>query len=186
MAFPLFVALYALAHIFIWRVLVSGLLLSAWAQGGLALVLLVLGTMPFLARRLERRGHVKLARIFAWVGYTWAGLVLLFVMVRLAVDILRDVLALLGVPVAHDLARPLPMVATGIFTTILAAYAFIERSRVRVEHIDVPTEKDLGGLALLRVAQVSDVHIGSMNGRRRVRTMIRRLEESRPDVVVST
>ncbi|MHB8254814.1 MAG: metallophosphoesterase, partial [Acidiferrobacter sp.] len=29
-------------------------------------------------------------------------------------------------------------------------------------------------------------HIGSMNGRRRVRTMIRRLEESRPDVVVST
>jgi len=186
MMLPLFIALYGLAHAFIWHAIVSGLRLSGPAQGFLALVLLALGVTPFLARRLERRRHTHLARVFAWVGYTWAGLVLLFVLARVTADVLVGLFGILGLHVTHDLARPLSLLVTGILTAILAIYAFIERSRVRVEYVDVPTDKGMGGLPLLRVAQISDVHIGSMNGRKRVRTMIRRLNESRPDVVVST
>ena len=186
MIFPVFVALYGLAHVYIWHAIVSGVRLAVWAQGALALGLLALGVTPFLARRLERRGYVGLARLFAWVGYTWAGLVLLFVLARFGTDLLMVVVAAAGWSAPQGLTHLLPLIATAIFTTTLAVYSFIERSRVRVESIDVPTAKAMGATPLLRVAQISDVHIGSMNGRRRIRTVVRRLNEIRPDVVVST
>jgi len=185
MIFPVFIVLYVLAHVFIWHALVSGLDPSRYVQGFLAVGLATMALTPFLARRLERRGLVRLARIFAWVGYTWAGLVLLFVMARFAADLVLNCALLLGfVPTSGP--RSWFLDSTGVLTALLATYAFIERSRVRIETIDVPTHKDLGGRAVLRVAQISDVHIGSMNGRRRVRALLERLERCKADIVVST
>lgn len=186
MIFPVFIALYGLAHVYIWHAIVSGVHLPVWAQGLLAFGLLALGLTPFLARRLERRGYAQLGRLFAWVGYTWAGLVLLFVLARFGTDLLMVVAAAAGWSMPEGLIRSLSLIATGVLTATLAVYSFIERSRVRVEFIAVPTAKATGAPALLKVAQISDVHIGSMNGRRRIRTVVRRLKEIGPDVVVST
>lgn len=186
MIFRVFFTLYGLAHIIIWQTVATGLGLGDIGQGILVSLLLVLAAAPLLARRLERRNHVAAGRIWAWVGYTWAGIVLLFVLTRLVVAIY---LLLAGVFDWWPSRHPDPLVSlllTGVLTLILAAYAFIERSRIRIERIDLPTDKELGPRPFLRVAQISDVHIGSMNGRRRVRAMIRRLTEADPDIVVST
>ncbi|HUW98669.1 MAG TPA: metallophosphoesterase [Acidiferrobacter sp.] len=186
MIFPFFLALYGLGHALIWYAVVSGLQLLAFGQGLLALILLALAAAPFLARRLERRGYIKMARVFAWAGYTWAGLVLFFVLARVVTDVLVGLADVLDPHTVHGTMAFSSLLVTGLLTVVLAAYAFIERSRIRVETIDVPTAKGMGELSLLRVAQISDVHIGSMNGRRRVRTIVRRLNELHPDVVVST
>ncbi len=185
MFFPVFVALYAWAHVFLWQVLASGLHLAVPARLALGLVLPILAVLPFGARRLERRGYARLARVSAWVGYTWSGLVLLFVLARLTADC---ALALWGLftPQAPALAGPSgALFLTAGLTIALAGYAFVERSRVRIEFINVPTAKDVGG-SHVRVAQISDVHIGSMNGQRRVRRLAARLASCHPDLIVST
>ncbi len=186
MIFPVFMVLYALAHILIWVVLSKGFVLSSASKGFLALVLAALGITPILARRLDRGGWTRAAQVFSWVGYTWAGLVLLFVMARIATDgVLGLVFALAGQPPVAT-GRLLAIAATLGLTAILALYAFIERSRVRVETVTLPTAKELGVTGVLRIAQISDVHIGSMNGRRRIQTLLRRLQEHEVDLVVST
>ena len=83
-------------------------------------------------------------------------------------------------------ARLVSLAFTLSLTVALALYAFIERSRIRVETIDIPTTKDVGPSGVLCIAQVSDVHIGSMNGRRRIEALLKRLRDHDPDVVVST
>ncbi len=185
MIFPVFITLYSLAHIFIWHVLVADLGLSLPGRVGLGVALAGLGLTPFLARRLDRRGFERWGRVFSWIGYTWAGLVLLFVMARLAVDLALAISFMLaGAPRAP--ARPLSLALSLGLTVALALYAFIERSRLRVEMVDIPTTKDVGPSGVLCIAQVSDAHIGSMNGRRRIQTLLRRLSDHDPDVVVST
>ena len=186
MLFPVFIALYSLAHVFIWHALATGLGLSWSGRAGLGVALLGLGLMPFLARRLDRRGFERLGRVFSWIGYTWAGLVLLFVMARLAADLVLAVSFMLAGAPPAPAARLLLLALTLGLTAALAIYAFIERSRIRVETIDIPTTKDVGGSGILRIAQISDVHIGSMNGRRRIHTLLKRLHDYDPDVVVST
>ncbi len=186
MIFPVFIALYGLAHAFIWHALVVGFALSPSESAGLGGAVLGLGLTPFFARRLDRRGLKHIGRVFSWIGYTWAGLVLLFIMARLATDLLLGVsFVLAGVP-SHAEARVWSLVLSLSLAGILSVYAFFERSRIRVETIDIPTAKDVGAPAVLRIAQISDVHIGSMNGRRRIQTLLKRLEEHDPDVVVST
>ena len=186
MIFPVFVTLYGLAHVLIWHVLTAGLGLSQPERLGLGGALAGLGLTPFLARRLDRRGFERLGRVFSWIGYTWAGLVLLFVMARLAADLVLAVsFTLAGVPPAPA-ARLVSLALTLGLTAVLALYAFIERSRIRVETVDIPTTKDVGPSGVLCIAQVSDVHIGSMNGRRRIETLLKRLRDHDPDVVVST
>ena len=186
MIFPVFVTLYGLAHVLIWYVLTVGLGLSWPARLGVGVALAGLGLTPFLARRLDRRGFGRLGRVFSWIGYTWAGLVLLFVMARLAADLVLAVSFLLTGAPPVPAARLVSLAFTLSLTVALALYAFIERSRIRVEMIDIPTTKDVGPSGVLCIAQVSDVHIGSMNGRRRIEALLKRLRDHDPDVVVST
>ncbi len=186
MIFRVLVALYVLAHVFIWHALVAGLAPPLSGRIGLGIALSGLGLTPFLARWLDRRGFGHVGPVFSWIGYTWAGLVLLFVIARLAIDLLLGVaFILVGAP-PEEAVRSLSLMLTLVLTGALAVYAFVERSRVRVETIDIPTTKDVGAPGVLRIAQISDVHIGPMNGRRRVRTLLKRLQEHDPDVVVST
>lgn len=186
MIFPVFIALYGLAHVFIWHALAVGLALSPSGSADLGGALLGLGLTPFFARRMDRRGLKRVGRVFSWIGYTWAGLVLLFTMARLASDLLLGVSFVLAGEPSHAGARVLSLTLSLSLTGLLAIYAFFERSRIRVETIDIPTAKDVGASAALCIAQISDVHIGTMNGRRRIQTLLKRLREHDPDVLVST
>ncbi len=186
MIFPLFLALYGLAHVFIWHVLVVGFALSPPLSAVLGGVLLGLGLTPFFARRMDRRQFKHIGRVLSWIGYTWAGLVLLFTMARLATDLmLGGWFVLMGAP-SHAAARVASLISSLSLTGLLAIYAFFERSRIQVETVNVPTTKDIGPSTVLCIAQISDVHIGTMNGRRRIQTLLKRLQEHEPDVVVST
>ncbi|WP_298137368.1 metallophosphoesterase [Acidiferrobacter sp.] len=186
MLFPVFMVFYGLAQAFVWHVLVVGLNLSLSGRISVGTAIFCLGLAPFLARRLDRRGLERWGKAFSWAGYTWAGLVLLFVMARLAADFVMKVAFMATGGVPSPAARPLSLALTVGLTALLAIYAFIERSRIRVETIDIPTSKDIGIPGGLLIAQISDVHIGSMNGRRRIDALVKKLRDQNPDVVVST
>lgn len=178
---------YTLAHIFIADVIATDLHFGIAATALLTGILALCAVTPFVARRLERHGPLALARGLALFGYTWAGLVLLFVLARLATDLIAVGVALPG----DRFAQPVVsgeghLLLTLALTAVLAVYAFIERSRVRIERIELPTAKPMPGPRGLRIAQISDVHIGFMNGRRRVQTIIRCLHAIDADLVVST
>ncbi len=144
MIFLVFVALYGLAHVFIWHALVVGLVLPPSESAILGGMLLGLGLTPFFARRMDRRPFKRIGRALSWVGYTWAGLVLLFTMARLATDLMLGVsFVLVGAP-SHVATRALSLILSLSLTGLLAIYAFFERSRIRVETINVPTTKDIG------------------------------------------
>ncbi len=179
-----FLVLYLLAHAYVAEILVTGMQLGAFATAILTVILILFGASPFVGRRLERAGHLRSARAFAVFGYTWAGLVLLFVLSRLTVDFLIFLVA----PVAARAFAPFgALILTAVCGSGLALYAFMERSRVRVESYTLPTGKWPDSLRdHVRVAQISDVHIGFMNGKRRIRAIAARLRAYKPDIVVST
>ncbi|MDA8390295.1 MAG: metallophosphoesterase [Gammaproteobacteria bacterium] len=181
-----FLVMYLLAHAFVAEILVTGMQLGPFATVIVAVILIVFGASPFVGRRLERLGHLRAARVFAVFGYTWAGLVVLFVLSRLTVDLATLLVAPVA-PVARAFAPFGALILTAVCGSGLALYAFMERSRVRVETYTLPTSKwPDSGRDRVRVGQISDVHIGFMNGRRRIRAIAARLRAYEPDIVVST
>lgn len=137
---------------------------------------------PFLLWRLERTGWHRLATAGAWLGYGWMGAVFLFFWIALAVD---------GFGLLADSAGIGAMSSAGSFVLALAvtlgvsAYGVVAATRPRIERVTLVSPKLAAGRVPLRIAYVSDLHLGALVGMRALRRVLTRLEKLDADVVVS-
>src|SRR5574340_162023 len=146
---------------------------------------------PFITRWAERSGHEGLATVTAYIGYSWLGLVFLFVSASLALDAYRLLLYAAGLLIRRDLSA-ISMTAQHAFfvplclSVSIAVYGFFEAGQIHTEHIVIKTSKLSEGMEQLRIAQISDVHLGLIVREERLRNILDAVEKARPDMLVVT
>ena len=147
--------------------------------------------LPFLLWRLERGGWHRPVVAGAWIAYFWMGLTFLFFWVALGIDLFDGVLSAAGALLRVDLSGYAPsawhaFLWSAVLTLGLTAYGFVAALRRRVEHVVLSTSKLPAGSEALRIAQISDVHLGAIIGARRLRRILEKVRALEPDVLVST
>jgi len=157
----------------------------------LALFLTLMAVAPVLVRIAERHGWELTARLLAWTGYLWMGLLFFFFSASLAIDICHILLKGGGALLRLD--PSLLIIGKGPAFGIAAAYAvlatisgYVEARDIRVKRIVIPTTKLPATVRTLTVAQISDVHLGLMVREERLAKMLARVREANPDIIVST
>ena len=146
---------------------------------------------PAIIRQAENAGFKLFARGLAWVGYTWLGVIFLFFSASLLVD-LYCLAVYLGSMILHRdlsfLALSLKMVflIPLALATVIAAYGYKEALNIRTEHIFINTPKLSAAVDRIRIAQISDVHLGLIVRKERLGLILRKIKEARPDILVST
>jgi predicted MPP superfamily phosphohydrolase len=174
---------------FLWRVQVAYHLQGVRLFGLIAFLLIMI-TGPILVRLMERAGLHLPATALAYTVYLWMAVALWFLAFGLLLDIwnLGLRIAALAVPVSSRLTigavagfRVLSLVVL-----LLIIWGSIEARNLRVEHISIRTNLLPSGRQPVRIAQISDVHLGMIEGKGRVRQIARILRETDPDVLVST
>lgn len=158
-------------------------LLAAW--------LVVMTFVPLLLWKLERSGWHRLAVAGAWIGYTWMGVVFLFFWIALALDVLGAAVGAAGAVLHTDLSAYASTLRhsfslAAMLSVALAGYGFFEAHRVRLEGITLASAKPAPGSGSLRIALISDVHLGALVGARRLRRILERVRGLDADVLVST
>lgn len=137
---------------------------------------------PLLVHFLERQGWHRVTVVAAWLSYVWMGYLFLFLCVGLLFDLGHAIAALM------DLNWPLSGTTAFRAVTLLAlallGYGFVEASQIRVEKVTITTPKLASGR--VTVAQISDLHLGIMRGGKLLDSVIDRLRELKPDIVVAT
>lgn len=146
---------------------------------------------PFIVRWAERSGHEVLATIAAHIGFSWLGLVFLFVSASLALDAYRFFLYAAGLLIRKDLSEISITAKHAFFVPLclsvsIAVYGFFEARQIQTEHILVRTSKLPVGLEKLRIVQISDVHLGLIVREDRLRSILREVEKAKPDILVIT
>jgi len=148
---------------------------------------LLMTFFPFLLWRVERGGWHRLATVGAWFGYTWMGFVFLFFWIALALKVVVAVVAASGaLGVAGDVTsgvRTFPLAVA--LTLVVAVYGYFAARRTRVEHVTLTSEKLPDDHAPLRIALLSDVHLGALVGERRLQRIVARVAALGPDIVFS-
>ncbi len=156
----------------------------------LALFLAVMVAAPLLVRLLERGGHEDAARVAAYIGYCWMGVLFLFVVTAGLLDLCRLAVRLAGVVLGRALPLPLDGSAAFLIPFCLAVgigvYGWFEALQIRQEQVTLVTTKLPPGIRRLRIVQISDVHVGLIVREERLRRMIARVREASPDILVST
>ncbi|MEZ4484077.1 MAG: hypothetical protein R2864_05605 [Syntrophotaleaceae bacterium] len=145
---------------------------------------------PVLVRVLDRGGHVAGARSLAWVGYCWMGLLFLAFCLFSAVAAWH-LLALLvqrllpGLPLL-TLHRPAVAALVLLATLSAGLSAFYEATDFRVEKVLLKTNKLPVGRDRLRIAQVSDLHLGLLHRGETLAPVLAQLQQLQPDLLIAT
>lgn len=134
---------------------------------------------PILARIFERNGLDSTARMTAWIGYCWFGLIFLFLSVGLVLDLWNR----LGSPRVSPKHQ---FVVTLCAALLVFGYGLFEARRIRVERVVVQTDRLPERLKGFRIVQVSDLHLGHIEGISRLRDVIRLIQYEKPDLLVAT
>ena len=145
---------------------------------------------PVAVRLLDRHGYPEVARYLAWIGYSWMGLAFLAFSMLLPV-LCWDLLAL----ALHSLKPTLPRLTVHsptcaiivvVCTLGMGMYGFYEAAYLRVERVILISDKLPPGTPPIRVAQVSDLHLGLLQREKALTPVITILQRLQPDLLVVT
>jgi hypothetical protein len=184
-----FLSIYSLLHVFVYsraRVLLP----AKWPYH--LLLILFMACMvfaPIATRLFERTEHYAMARASALLGYSWLGFLFYsfwgFLIVGVAGIVCRlgNIIAGSSLPTFTG-----PKAASCVLIAALAIniYGYFEARSIRVERFVIKSSKLPAGMNRLRIAQISDVHLGLIVREQRMADILRKVEAENPDILVST
>ena len=163
-----------------------------WGTAALLAPLLVaLTCAPLIIYFLAKQGMGGAARAASWVGYTWLGLLFFFLWTNLAVDLVNLVLRVAGAVSGRGIhafliAGKAPFFALVFLSLALGTYSFLEAREIGIERVRILTDKLPASTPRLRVAQISDVHLGLLVRHRKAERIAEAIRRADPDILVST
>ena len=191
MFFIIFFGLYSSLHLF------ALLKLRKALNPNLAVIIAIVAFMavmiaaPVLVRIFERNQWDTGARMLAYVGYLWMGLLFLFVSWSVLLDAYRLIVWISARLSGQELAAIDLTSRQGFFIAALLSggilfYGFFDALNIRTEQITIPTDKLPAGWERFTIAQISDVHLGLIVDKRRLAKILARVQAAEPHVFVST
>jgi uncharacterized protein len=186
-----FLAAYGLLNAFLLVRARAALSLGPSSTTAAAVFMVGMMTMPIMIRVTENAGLTIVARFFSLVGYTWLGLLFMWVCATVLTDIYRAGLFLGSHLTGKDLSL-LSLSARSYFllacTAVAGAsiYGGFEARHIRTERIVIKSTKFSPAASPLIVAQISDVHLGLTVREDRLKLILRQVIDAKPDILVST
>jgi predicted MPP superfamily phosphohydrolase len=145
---------------------------------------------PVAVRLLDRHGYPEVARYLAWISYSWMGLAFLAFSMLLPL-LCWDLFAF----TLHSFKPTLPRLTVHsptcalivvVCTLGMGMYGFYEAAYMRVERIILLSDKLPPGTPPIRLAQVSDLHLGLIHREKALAPVITILQRLHPDLLVVT
>ena len=156
----------------------------------LALFLVIMVAAPILVRLSERSGYSQLAVILAYSGYIWMGIVFLFAAAALAIDCYRifawGTNLLLHKKFMLSISPKATFFIPLVFSLLITIVGSFEAWDIQLEKVTLASPKIPAAMNGLRIVQISDVHLGLIVRHKRLAKILARVEEARPDILVST
>jgi len=182
-------AVYGGLHSYLWLKATRQLGLNGAVAVAMGLFFALMVVAPFLGRRLLRDGSA-LFNAAEFVTFLWMGIAFYLFVLNLGADLwnlaaalVRGIVPDTNIPTCGG-ARLFWGIA--VATALIVGWAAVEAANVRLRRIEIPTAKLAPGNRPLRIVQVSDVHLGLLVGPRRLGTILARVREAEPDLLVAT
>ncbi len=162
---------------------------------GLGAILALLAAMlfmvaaPLLVHYSEKQGLSSLARLLAYVGYLWMGFAFLFFSASILLDLYRLLAYLFGWTFSFRLPSPSPswrFLLPLVISLTTGTYGYFEALHIRTERVILKTSKIPKELSPVRIAQISDVHLGMIVREERLSRILQEVKRADPDLFLST
>jgi predicted MPP superfamily phosphohydrolase len=191
--FGIFLLLVGGVHYYLWARLVRDLQptpqLQRYLSIGVATLFVSIPVAMLTSRALPREiAQLTLKPSYIWIGVMWLLLVSVF-----SLDVVKllvlGVERLIGMP--HDAERRQTLARLFGFAAAAlgggtALFALVEGYRFHVKRVEVELERLPAELDGTTIVQLTDVHVGPSIGRRFIESIVKTVNDLKPDVVAIT
>lgn len=186
----LFAAVLAAAHLYLWARISHYLHLSPDQRNVLALIFGALAVLSLISLPISRLLPREIAAIMAWVIFPWMGIILLMVVVMFATDMIWALVKFASPGYDPErrllIQRGFGLAALGT-TALLGGYSLWNGLRpITAKPLTVTLKRLPKSLDGLRIAQITDLHVGPMVGRKWVRQVVDKVNALKPDLIAVT
>lgn len=153
--------------------------------------MLIMVAAPVIVRLSEKAGLDLFARLMSYAGYTWMGILFLFVSFSLVTDLYRLIIYSGGLISGRDFSNLLIAKKQAFFipltvSLIVSVYGYFEARNIRIETISVRSEKIPPEAGKIKIVQISDVHLGLIVRGERLKKILDEVKKADPDILIST
>ncbi len=192
LTFFLFHGSYALAHLYLFfKIKELFPLNNTTASLFIGVFLFVMAFSPMLVYFYSLRGGGLFARGYAFTVYLWMGFLILFFFPSVVLDLYNGSVKLGGLASGQKVDGLMLSPSLSFFIPLsisacLTFYGYLMAKRLDIKRIVVKTHKLPEGIKGIKIAQLSDVHLGILVGAGLLDKAIKKIEEEKPDLIVST
>jgi predicted MPP superfamily phosphohydrolase len=187
--FSIFFAVYGLLNLYIFFRGWQSLPPLTWVRYLYVFIFITFSLSFICGRLLERVWMNPLSGTLVWIGSFWLGAMLYFLLAILVLDILRLSNVLFSwFPsfVTSGYAAFKVYLAGGItvLISLLLSVGYVNASHPRIHRMTITIAKRLEGSDVMTIAVASDIHLGTLIGRTRLRHIVDTINGLEPDVVL--
>jgi predicted MPP superfamily phosphohydrolase len=190
-AFLFITTSYGIANLYVFLKLTS--ILEPELPGALLLGLLIifLTLSPTLIQIYNFRGTARAVSVFSHIGFMWLAFLVPFFAVGIVLDLYNYIIHYGGYLFDPDLSGKLissghiVLISFGLSIAI-TVYGYFEAKKLCIERLTVKTSKLPDGVERIRIAQISDLHLGVFVKDKILNRVIEIIDDEGPDLVVST
>ena len=186
-----FFLLYSALHLYAFLKAKAAFHFSNKMSSCLLLIMVIMIFAPVIVRFSEKQGFELFARMMSYIGYTWMGIIFLFFSSSLMIDLYHFLVYISSLLVKRDLIAFIPSARFSFFVPLLLSmvicvYGYFEAWNIHTEKVLIKTAKIPEAVGRLRIAQISDVHIGLIIREGKLKKVIEEVKKVEPDILVST
>jgi len=187
----IFFLLYSSMHLYVFLKAKAALDFNMQAGICAAVFMLIMIAAPFIVRFSEKAGFELFARFMSYLGYTWLGVLFLFISLSLVMDvysfciysgevIMKKDFSYLAIPNGYAFFICISL------AMLIAIYGYFEAKNIRTETLIVRSPKIPSDIGRLRIVQISDVHLGLIVREERLKRILGEVKNADPHILVST
>ena len=152
------------------------------------LIFLVLVSSYIIGRVLERFWLSPITDAFTWIGSFWLAAMLYFFLFAIFIDLVR--LTHLFIPYPGIVANNYATTKLYLLGSIIGIVALIviaghiNAISPRIKRLDLLVHKHAGTLRNLHIVMISDIHMGTVIGPRRLSAIVKKVNALSPDIIL--
>lgn len=184
-----FFLLYGGLHYYILAKVKDAFPLGAISGFILIFFMLLMVFAPLIAYNSAKYGFESLARLSAYIGFTWMGMAFLFLASSILLDLFRVIFFAGGFILKRSLVFLTPVwlfIIPLLFSLAAGAYGFFEARDIRTERVVIKSSKIPRKAGPVRIVQITDVHLGMIVRAERLSSILDEVKKADPDLLVST
>ena len=187
----MYLTIYGGTHYYAFRKAKNAFSLSKNQALPVAFFMALMVLAPIIVRVAERVGFEIGARFWAYASFSWMGLLFLFVSISWSIDLVT--LGLLAIEKVRkkkitwfNISAKALFIGQAAFVFAIFSYGLFEANTIRTENVVIESPKIPQKPGKVRIAQISDVHLGLIVKEKRLEKILDVVRAAKPDLLVST